>query len=64
MSSVYHDGWFRRYISSIWTGKSWKNGIEFLGGEGGRDGLFMLRYSCDGLRLDGDGNSNMKRMKE
>jgi hypothetical protein len=65
MSSVYHDGWLRRYIGSILIGKSLKKATEAFGGDGGSEGRFIERYSYDGRALStGVGNSIMNRTKE
>ena len=63
MSSVYHDGWLRRYIPSMLRGKSFRKGIVFRGGDGGREGRLFRRYCCDGLGL-AEGNSCMNRTND
>jgi hypothetical protein len=45
-------------------GKSWKKEIEFFGGDGGREGLLVKRYSSEGFELLEDGSSRRNRTKE
>jgi len=38
--------------------------IELFGGDVGREGLFVKRYSCEGFELVGEGSSSRNRIKE